>query len=97
MDVGFVGLGAMGAAMARNGLRAGHRVTAWNRTRGRAEALARDGAAVAPTPAAAARAGVVVTMLADDDALEAVTSGAEGILAGLPDGGLHVSRRSARR
>ena len=91
MDVGFVGLGAMGAPMARNLARAGHRVTAWNRTRERAEELAREGAAVASTPAEAARAGVVVSMVADDRALEAVTLGADGILGGLPEAGVHLS------
>jgi 3-hydroxyisobutyrate dehydrogenase-like beta-hydroxyacid dehydrogenase len=91
MDVGFVGLGAMGQGMARRLLRAGHRVTVWNRTPERAEALAADGAAVARTPAEAARAGVVFTMVSDDRALEAVTSGRDGILAGLPRAGVHVS------
>src|SRR5512141_1650673 len=91
MDVGFVGLGSMGQPMARNLLRAGHRVRAWNRRRARAEALAGDGAAVVATPAEAAQAGVVLTMVADDSALEAVTFGPDGILAGLPAGGVHVS------
>ncbi|WP_242333787.1 MULTISPECIES: NAD(P)-dependent oxidoreductase [Anaeromyxobacter] len=91
MDVGFVGLGSMGQPMARNLLRAGHHVTVWNRTRARAEALAGDGATVAGTPAEAARGGVVLTMVSDDRALEAVVSGPDGLLAGLPRGGLHVS------
>jgi 3-hydroxyisobutyrate dehydrogenase-like beta-hydroxyacid dehydrogenase len=77
--------------MARNLVRAGHRVAVWNRTPARAEALAAAGAAVARTPAEAARAGVVLTMVSDDRALEAVVSGPEGILAGLPRGGVHVS------
>lgn len=91
MDVGFVGLGSMGQPMARNLLRAGHRVRAWNRRRTRAEALAGDGAAVAASPAEAAQPGVVVTMVADDRALDAVTFGPDGILTGLPRGGVHVS------
>jgi 3-hydroxyisobutyrate dehydrogenase-like beta-hydroxyacid dehydrogenase len=91
MDLGFVGLGAMGAGMARVLLRAGHRVTVWNRTRERAAPLASEGAAVAGSPAEAARAGVVLSMLADDRAVEAVTGGPDGILAGLPGGGVHVS------
>jgi 3-hydroxyisobutyrate dehydrogenase-like beta-hydroxyacid dehydrogenase len=91
MDAGFVGMGRMGQPMARNLARAGHRVSVWNRRRSRAEALVTDGAAVAATPADAARAGVVMTMLADDGALEAVTFGPDGILAGLPSGGVHVS------
>ena len=91
MDAGFVGLGSMGQPMARNLLVAGHRLNVWNRRRARAEALASAGASVAATPADAARSGVVLTMLADDHALEAVTSGPDGILAGLPTGGVHVS------
>ena len=92
MDTGFVGLGGMGRPMARSLHAAGHGVRAWNRTRARAEELARDGdATVAATPADAARAGVVVTMVADDAALEQVTWGPEGVIAGLPKGGVHVS------
>jgi 3-hydroxyisobutyrate dehydrogenase-like beta-hydroxyacid dehydrogenase len=91
MRAGFVGLGAMGQGMARSLLRAGHEVTVWNRTRGRAEALAKDGAKVAATPAEAARAGVVFTMVSEDRALDAVVSGPDGVLAGLPQGGVHVS------
>lgn len=95
MEVGFVGLGSMGQPMARNLLRAGHRVRAWNRRRGRAEALAGDGAAVAATPAEAAQPGVVLTMVSDDRALDAVTFGPDGILTGLPRGGVHVSMSTA--
>lgn len=91
MDLGFVGLGAMGQNMARVLLRAGHRLTVWNRTRQRAEPLAAEGAAVAATAAEAARAGTVLSMLADDRAVEEVTDGPEGLLAGLPPDGVHVS------
>jgi 3-hydroxyisobutyrate dehydrogenase-like beta-hydroxyacid dehydrogenase len=91
MRVGFVGLGSMGRAMAGVLLRAGHEVVAWNRTRERAEALRALGAEVAETPAEAARAGVAVSMLAEDRAVLEVTGGAHGIRAGLPRGGLHVS------
>lgn len=91
MDLGFVGLGAMGTGMARVLLRAGNRVTVWNRSPGRTTPLAAEGAAVAGTPAEAARSGVVLSMLADDRAVEAVAAGPEGLLAGLPAGGVHVS------
>ncbi len=91
MRVGLVGLGAMGRGMAGCLLRAGHEVVAWTRTRERAEALRGDGAAVASTPAEAARAGVVVSMLADDAAVLDVTEGDGGLRAGLAPGGLHVS------
>lgn len=91
MRIGFIGLGGMGRGMAGALLRAGHEVVAWNRTRERAEALRGDGVAVAATPAEAARAGVVVSMLSDDAAVLGVTEGDEGIAAGLPAGGVHVS------
>lgn len=91
MDVGFVGLGQMGMAVARNLLRGGHRVHAYNRTREKAEVLAREGALVASTPAEAARAGILFTLVADDHALDSVTFGENGLLAGLPPGGVHVS------
>ena len=91
MDVGFIGLGNMGAAMARNLIKAGHRVTVYNRSRDKAEDLARGGAIVAGTPAEAARTGVALTMLANDEALCAVIDGPDGILAGLPAGGILVS------
>ncbi|MFF8591813.1 NAD(P)-dependent oxidoreductase [Streptomyces sp. NPDC015220] len=64
--VAVLGTGIMGAAMARNLLRAGHAVRAWNRTRAKAEPLAADGARVVDTPAEAVRdADVVLTMLYD--------------------------------
>jgi 3-hydroxyisobutyrate dehydrogenase-like beta-hydroxyacid dehydrogenase len=91
MDVGLIGLGGMGTGMAKSLLRAGHRVTVFNRTPSRAEALRADGATVASTPADACRAGVVMTMLADDAALESQVFGDGGILASLPRGGIHIS------
>ncbi len=91
MDLGLVGLGAMGSAMARVLLGAGHRLVVWNRTRERAAPLAKEGATVAATPAEAARRGVVLSMLADDRAVEEVATRPEGLLAGLPQGGVHVS------
>ena len=85
--IAVVGLGAMGSRIARRWLDAGHDVHVWNRTASKAEALGRDGAAVAATPAgAAARADVVVTMVADPGALVAVTEGGSGIAAGVRDG-----------
>jgi 3-hydroxyisobutyrate dehydrogenase-like beta-hydroxyacid dehydrogenase len=91
MDVGFVGLGAMGHPMAANLVRAGHHVRLWNRSPRKAQDLAGAGAVLAATPADAAAAGMVVTMLADDAAVTGVLEGQDGILAGLPHGGLHVS------
>jgi 3-hydroxyisobutyrate dehydrogenase-like beta-hydroxyacid dehydrogenase len=91
MDVGLIGLGGMGSGMAKSLLRGGHRVTVFNRTRARAEALRADGATVAATAAETCRAGIVMTMLADDAALESQVFGDGGILASLPRGGVHVS------
>ena len=89
--IGFIGLGAMGGAMASRLLEAGHRLRVWNRSPGKAEPLISQGASAAASPAEAAQGGLVITMLADDRALEAVTSGDAGILAGLGEGGLHVA------
>lgn len=91
MEIGFVGLGHMGTGMAADLLRAGHRVTVWNRTASRTETLAKQGAAVASSLADACRRDAVVTMLANDTAVEEVVFGAGGLLASLPKGALHVS------
>jgi 3-hydroxyisobutyrate dehydrogenase-like beta-hydroxyacid dehydrogenase len=92
MKIAFLGLGNMGAPMARRLLAAGHDVTVWNRTRERAEALAALGATVASSPAEAVRtAEAVLTMLFDDAANEAVLFGPEGVLDALRPGALHVS------
>ena len=83
MHVGFAGLGRMGAHMAENLMRAGHEVTVWNRSHGKAaDFAARTGAAVAATPRALAEgAEAVVTMLADDPASDAVHRDADGLFA----------------
>ena len=91
MDVGLIGLGGMGTGLAKSLLRAGHRVTVFNRTRSRAEALVADGAIVGATVADTCRTGVVITMVADDPALESQVFGDGGILASLPRGGVHIS------
>jgi 3-hydroxyisobutyrate dehydrogenase-like beta-hydroxyacid dehydrogenase len=91
MKVGFIGLGNMGRAMARNLIKAGHEVTVYNRTRSRAEEMAAEGAAVASSVAEACVTGVVMTMLADDSAIEETTFGKARILDALPEGGVHVS------
>lgn len=91
MEIGFIGLGNMGRGMAQNLISAGHSVTVWNRTAGRADDLQKLGARVATSPAEVARMGIVVTMVADDAALESVVFGEKGILKALPDGGLHIS------
>ncbi|MBB1633589.1 NAD(P)-dependent oxidoreductase [Cupriavidus sp. UME77] len=92
MNVTFLGLGNMGAPMARNLLSSGFAVNVFNRSRARAEGLVADGAIVSDTPAdAVVPGGIAVTMLANDAALEAVTLGQDGILKKLGTGGLHIS------
>jgi 3-hydroxyisobutyrate dehydrogenase-like beta-hydroxyacid dehydrogenase len=90
--IGFIGLGNMGAPMARNLLEAGFKVTVFNRTRERAEPLMASGAALAESPRGAVVAGgIVVTMLADDRALESVALGKDGFVDALGKDGLHIS------
>lgn len=91
MRIGFIGLGNMGSGMAANLLSAGHDVGVFNRSPGKAAALTERGAIAAPTIAAVCDAEVVVTMLADDTAVEAVTFGAGGIIESLAAGAVHVS------
>jgi 3-hydroxyisobutyrate dehydrogenase-like beta-hydroxyacid dehydrogenase len=89
--VAVVGLGAMGSRIARRFLEAGHELTVWNRDAARAEPLVAAGASAAQTPAEAARkAEAVVTMVADPEALAAVTEGPEGVAAGLVRGSVLV-------
>ncbi len=92
MQIGFIGLGAMGAAIAANLVESGHQVRVFNRNPARTEPLRRAGATVAASPAEAAhQAEAVFSMVADDAALKSVTLGEAGILAGLRPGAVHVS------
>src|SRR6058998_183308 len=92
MKISFIGLGSMGLPMARHLLQAGHTLTVYNRTRARADQLKQWNPVVAGSPAAAARgAEVLVTMVADDGALEQVMFGESGALGALPRGAIHVS------
>jgi 3-hydroxyisobutyrate dehydrogenase-like beta-hydroxyacid dehydrogenase len=91
MDIGFIGLGKMGQGMALNLVKAGHRVTVYNRSPGKAEALVQQGATAAGSVAEASNAEVVFTMLSDDRAVQAVAFGDDGIVASLTPGGTHVS------
>jgi 3-hydroxyisobutyrate dehydrogenase/2-hydroxy-3-oxopropionate reductase len=83
-NVAVIGLGAMGSRIARRLLDAGHELTVWNRTPAKAQAL---GVPVAASPAeAAASSEVLITMVADPSALEAVTEGPDGVAAGAGEG-----------
>jgi 3-hydroxyisobutyrate dehydrogenase-like beta-hydroxyacid dehydrogenase len=92
MKIGFIGLGRMGAAMAGNLVKAGHDVTVYNRTAAKAQPLVALGARAAAHVAEACRdTAVVVTMLADDHAVEHAAFSDRGIVASLPERALHIS------
>jgi 3-hydroxyisobutyrate dehydrogenase-like beta-hydroxyacid dehydrogenase len=92
MNIAFIGLGRMGRGMARNLLRAGHTLTVYNRSREKAQALAGEGARVAESPADACRdAEVVMTMVADDPAVEEIVFGRDGIASAMKKNCIHVS------
>jgi 3-hydroxyisobutyrate dehydrogenase-like beta-hydroxyacid dehydrogenase len=92
MNIAFIGLGRMGRGMARNLLRAGHTLTVYNRSREKSQALAGEGARVADSPADACRdAEIVMTMVADDHAVEEIVFGRDGIASAMKNGCIHVS------
>ncbi len=90
MDVGFIGLGGMGRAMAANLIKAGHSLKVWNRSPQAAKDLVAAGATAAQTPAEAFASDAVITMLADDAAVRE-TILHQGALDGARDGMVHVS------
>jgi len=91
MKIGFVGLGNMGQAMARNLCKTGHTVSVYNRTRSRAEELEADGALVVDTPSDASRGDIVITMLSDDAAVETAVLGEGGLIYALRQETVHIS------
>jgi 3-hydroxyisobutyrate dehydrogenase-like beta-hydroxyacid dehydrogenase len=89
--IGFIGLGAMGSRIAGRLLDAGNQVYGTNRTKSRAQPLIERGLQWRDTPREVVDATeVVFSMVTDDAALDAVTSGPDGILAGLQDGKVYV-------
>lgn len=90
--IAFLGLGRMGLPMADNLQKAGHKLTVWNRTPSKSEAFAEQhGARSADTPAAAvAGADIVISMLADDDAVTAAHTGPSGTFRALRPGAIVV-------
>jgi len=91
MKTGFIGLGAMGHAMAMRLLEAGHDVVVYNRTRSKADALVARGAVVADTPAEVARqANVVFSMLFDDATTQEASFGPDGLAQAMREGAVHV-------
>ena len=89
MNVGFLGLGTMGKAMAANLIKAGHTLTVWNRSPGPASELAALGATVASGPRDAFRGDAVISMLADDASTNAVVT--DDLLGGAPKGLTHIN------
>jgi 3-hydroxyisobutyrate dehydrogenase-like beta-hydroxyacid dehydrogenase len=90
MQIGFIGLGTMGKAIASNLMRAGHRLIVWNRSPGPVKELVARGAQAAARPADAAHAEVLMSMLADDEALREVAIG-RGVLEEAERGLIHVN------
>ena len=87
MKIGFVGLGIMGSAMATNLLKAGFKVTVWNRSIDKCAPLVDLGATVAASPRSVAESSdVVIAMMATPAAVQSVRDGSEGIVAGLTSG-----------
>jgi 3-hydroxyisobutyrate dehydrogenase-like beta-hydroxyacid dehydrogenase len=92
MRIAFIGLGHMGLPIASNLLNAGYSLVVWNRTREKAAPLVAKGATQADTPRDAVDpSGIVITMVADDAAVEGVVFGPDGFGEKLGQGGLHIA------
>ncbi|WP_050420571.1 NAD(P)-dependent oxidoreductase [Bradyrhizobium tropiciagri] len=91
MKVGFIGLGQMGSGMAWSLLSAGHSLTVYNRTSSKTDELVKAGAVAASRISDACDGDLVITMLANDAAVESVVYGSGGLLASLPKDRIHVS------
>jgi len=90
-NLGFVGLGVMGSRMAQRLLAAGHRVTGYNRTKSKAQSLLDAGMTWGETPRSVAEAAdITFSMVTNTEALEAVTGGTDGIIAGLSAGKIYI-------
>src|SRR5215475_26827 len=97
-NLGFVGLGVMGSRMVKRLLAAGHSVTGYNRTQSKAQQLLDAGMNWGDTPhAVAATVDVTLSMVANTQALQAVTSGPDGILAGLSRGKIYIDMSTVSR
>lgn len=97
MKIGVAGLGKMGAAIAARLIEVGHQVTVWNRSADKTEPLVKLGAIAVATPAAlAAQSDVILTILTDASAIDAVFEGPSGLLAGDLDGKLVLEMSTVR-
>jgi len=91
VDLGFVGLGAMGQLIVRRLIDAGHRVTGWNRSRDKADELIAAGMRWAASPRAVAESSeIVFSIVTDAAAVRAVALGPDGVLAGLARGNIFI-------
>jgi 3-hydroxyisobutyrate dehydrogenase-like beta-hydroxyacid dehydrogenase len=91
MNVGFIGLGAMGQVIVPRLLAAGHRVTGWNRSRERAAPLVKLGMRLAESPTEVAAASeVTFSIVTDGAAVKTVALGEHGVLAGMQNGSIYV-------
>jgi 3-hydroxyisobutyrate dehydrogenase-like beta-hydroxyacid dehydrogenase len=91
MNLGFIGLGAMGAGIVPRLIAAGHTVTGWNRSRDKAGQLTKIGMRIADTPrAVAAAAEIVFSIVTDAEAVKSVALGPDGIICGLKPGGIYI-------
>ena len=91
MKIGFIGLGQMGSGMAGNLLKAKHEVSIYNRTAGKTEDLVRLGANAPGEISVVSMSDAVITMLANDAAVENVVFGNSGVLESLPRNAVHIS------
>ncbi len=91
MNLGFVGLGAMGQLIVPRLMAAGHKIVGWNRSRDKAEPLIKKGMGWADTPrAVAAQSDIVFSIVTDSRAVKACALGPDGIVSGLKKGGIYI-------
>jgi 3-hydroxyisobutyrate dehydrogenase-like beta-hydroxyacid dehydrogenase len=91
MNIGFIGLGAMGAGIVPRLIAAGHSVTGWNRSRDKAQALVGSGLRVADSPrGVAADAEIVFSIVTDAQAVRTVALGSDGVIQGLKAGAIFI-------
>jgi len=90
--VGFVGLGSMGLPLATNLLESGYQLRIYNRTAAKAQPLVEKGAIAVDSPAEVVEpGGIVITLLSNDQALEEVVLGKQGLLSSLTADSVHLS------
>ena len=91
MNIGFVGLGAMGSLIVPRLMQAGYTVTGWNRSRDKAQPLIEAGMKFGETPGAVAeQSEIVLSIVTDAAVVKAVALGADGVVSGLRKGGTYI-------